>query len=64
MLADMPEYNSIIRKEWTSERIDSVNMAMLEEAAEKLLNEDEFKAVKRHIKSVTTCFIIRHLLHH
>ncbi|XP_060553441.1 PDZ domain-containing protein 7-like isoform X3 [Ruditapes philippinarum] len=48
---DIPAYSTGLTHEWTSEKIDSVNMAMLEEAAEKLLTEDEFKTVKRHIKS-------------
>ncbi|XP_045189778.2 uncharacterized protein LOC123547069 isoform X2 [Mercenaria mercenaria] len=48
---DIPEYSSKITKEWKAEKIDSVSLAMLEDAAQRLLDEDEFKVVKRHIKT-------------
>lgn len=49
---DIPEYSTITKQGWKSEKIDSVSMAQLEEAAKKLLDDDEFKAVKRHVKTV------------
>lgn len=48
---DIPEYTVPARRGWKDEKVDSVSLAQLEEAAKKLLDEDEFRAVKRHIKT-------------
>ncbi|WAR22126.1 PDZD7-like protein [Mya arenaria] len=45
------EASSSHRKTGVKSRIDQMNMATLEEEAQKLLNQDEFNAVLRHVKA-------------